>query len=121
MTEREMQLAGQLFGGKEAAQQSMGAIQAVKEAFKEVMPGLDFDKIVGEVGAEMKRLGVQGQMELASALFGGGQSNAFVPYGPGAYPRMAEQSQQPGHLTEQPGHGVHGVEQPQQRREGMSL
>jgi len=38
--------------------------------------------IVPEVGAEMSRLGTQGTMELASALFNG---NAFVPYGPGQY------------------------------------
>ena len=38
--------------------------------------------ILSDVGAEMGRLGVQGQMEMASALFGNG---AFVPYGPGQY------------------------------------
>lgn len=31
---------------------------------------------------EMRRMGSQGSMELASALFSG---NAFVPYGPGQY------------------------------------
>lgn len=38
--------------------------------------------IVPEVGAEISRLGTQGAMETASALFNG---NAFVPYGPGQY------------------------------------
>jgi len=33
-----------------------------------------------EIGDEMKRLGVQGQAELASALFTG---NSYVPYGQG--------------------------------------
>ena len=37
---------------------------------------------VPDVAAEAKRLGTQGQMELANALFNG---SAFVPYGPGQY------------------------------------
>lgn len=37
---------------------------------------------VPEVCAELKRLGTQGQMESANALFNG---QAFVPYGPGQY------------------------------------
>ena len=43
--------------------------------------------ILSDVGSEMGRLGVQGQMELASAIFGNG---AFVPYGPGQYTPSAE-------------------------------
>ncbi len=35
-----------------------------------------------QIGAELKRLGTQGAMELASALFNG---HGFVPYGPGQY------------------------------------
>jgi hypothetical protein len=35
-----------------------------------------------EMGSELGRLGVQGSMELASALFNG---HAFVPYGPGQW------------------------------------
>jgi hypothetical protein len=38
--------------------------------------------ILQDVGSEMKRLGVQGQMEAASLLFNG---SAFVAYGPGQY------------------------------------
>jgi hypothetical protein len=45
--------------------------------------------ILNDVGAEMGRLGTQGQMELASAIFNG---NAFVPYGPGQYTPSAEQT-----------------------------
>jgi hypothetical protein len=37
-------------------------------------------KAVGEIGQELARMGVQGQAELASALFTG---NAYVPYGQG--------------------------------------
>ena len=35
-----------------------------------------------EIKAELSRLGTQGSMELASALFNG---SSFVPYGPGQY------------------------------------
>ena len=52
--------------------------------------------ILQDVGSEMKRLGVQGQMEIASALFSG---NAFVPYGPGQY--TPSPTQQPGQENEQ--------------------
>ena len=59
-----------------------GAIEAIKEGVQKVLPGLSLDKILGDIGAELGRLGVQGQMEMASALFNG---SAFVPYGPGQY------------------------------------
>jgi len=39
-----------------------------------------FSKGVGEIGQELARMGVQGQAELASALFTG---NGYVPYGQG--------------------------------------
>lgn len=53
-----------------------------------------------EIGAEMSRLGTQGSMELASALFNG---SGFVPYGPGQYTpdaSQAEQNQEQGHEQE---------------------
>lgn len=52
---------------------------------------------VQETGAEMRRLGVQGSMEVANALFSG---HAFTPYGPGQWPSAeregARQQQQRG-------------------------
>jgi hypothetical protein len=39
-----------------------------------------FFNAVGEIGQELSRMGVQGQAELASALFTG---NGYVPYGQG--------------------------------------
>jgi hypothetical protein len=51
-----------------------------------------FMQIVKEVGEEMKRMGVQGQMELASAIFNG---HAFVPYGPGQRATEAEKAIEP--------------------------
>jgi hypothetical protein len=62
--------------------ESQGMWGAIMEGIAAVAPGLNFSDIVGDIGAEMGRLGVQGQMELASAIFGG---DAFVPYGPGQY------------------------------------
>lgn len=54
--------------------------EGLGDAVQSIAPGLsDFGP---EVGAELSRLGTQGAMELASALFGG---SAFVPYGPGQY------------------------------------
>lgn len=65
---------------------TMGAIEAAVEGIKEGVqafaPGLTLKDILQDVGAELKRLGVQGQMEVSSALFNGG---AFVPYGPGQW------------------------------------
>jgi len=51
-----------------------------------------FTEILNEVGEEMKRMGVQGQMEMASAIFNG---NAFVPYGPGQRTTEAEKAIEP--------------------------
>jgi hypothetical protein len=62
----------------------------MKDALHTVAPGLK--DLVPETGAELKRLGVQGQMELANALFNG---SAFVPYGPGQYTPTQEQGQTP--------------------------
>lgn len=47
-----------------------------------------WETIKGDVKAEMSRLGTQGAMELASALFNG---SGFVPYGPGQYTPTVEQ------------------------------
>ena len=49
-------------------------------AREKFLSGLNLDKILGDVGAELGRLGVQGQAELGAALF---QGNAYVPYGQG--------------------------------------
>lgn len=50
-------------------------------------------KAIGpEIGAEVSRMGTQGSMELASALFNG---SAFVPYGPGQYTPSPEPEQGP--------------------------
>ena len=60
----------------------MGAIEAVKEGVQAIAPGLSLSNILSDIGSELGRLGVQGQMEMASGLFNG---SAFVPYGPGQY------------------------------------
>lgn len=61
--------------------------ESLKESVLEVAPGLA--NLVPEVKAELSRLGTQGSMELASALFHG---QSFVPYGPGQYTPTPEHS-----------------------------
>ena len=57
---------------------AMGAVKEAFAEFKEMMaPGLTWDKLSSEVGAEMKHMGDLGRSELANALFGNG---AFVLY-----------------------------------------
>lgn len=63
-------------------------LRNVKEAITAVAPGLE--DALPEAKAELSRLGTQGAMELASALFG---NSAFVPYGPGQYTPSVEQAQ----------------------------
>lgn len=64
----------------DTARQLFDSLKNVKDAVQAVAPGLK--DLVPEATAELKRLGTQGSMELASALFNG---NGFVPYGPGQY------------------------------------
>ena len=60
----------------------------MKEAITAIAPGLE--NIGSEMGAELSRLGTQGAMEMAQALFNGA---AFTPYGPGQYTPTAESNQ----------------------------
>ena len=94
--EQEKQLADQLFG---QGQENKSALEAVKEAFQSIAPGLSLDKIVGDVSHEMKQQLAFGAHELAAALFNG---SGFV-----MYPRGARDD----HGKD--GHGVHGPEQGQ--------
>jgi hypothetical protein len=54
--------------------------EVMKEAITAIAPGLE--NVGPEVSAELSRLGTQGALEMAQALFNGG---AFTPYGPGQY------------------------------------
>ena len=71
----------------EIAKKLFDSLSGVKEAVQAIAPGLK--DLVPEAKAELGRLGTQGSMELASALFNG---NGFVPYGPGQYTPSVEQS-----------------------------
>lgn len=84
----------------------MGVMEAIKEGIQAIAPGLSLSNILHDVGSELGRLGVQGQMEAASALFNG---NAFVPYGPGQYTPS----------TETPDHGlpIEAMKQPEMQQE----
>jgi hypothetical protein len=57
-----------------------GFFEVMKEAITAIAPGLE--NVGPEVSAELSRLGTQGALEMAQALFNGG---AFTPYGPGQY------------------------------------
>jgi hypothetical protein len=63
-------------------------IEVMQEALSAIAPGLQ--DAGTEMKAEMSRLGTQGAMELANALFNG---SAFVPYGPGQYTPTPEMDQ----------------------------
>lgn len=76
--------AKKLFDGLKAAQ------AVAKDAALTATPGLK--TFMPEVKAELSRMGTQGAMELASALFGNG---AFVPYGPGQYTPDVEKEHVP--------------------------
>lgn len=68
-----------------------------------------FSEAVSEIGQELGRMGVQGQAELASALFTG---NAYVPYGQGQQRPSVE-------------HGLEGLhneaQEMQQENDGRSM
>jgi hypothetical protein len=70
----------------------MEILKEVGETASQVLPGLSLSKMVDDVGAEVKRLGVQGQMEAASLIYNG---HAFVPYGPGQRVTEAERAIEP--------------------------
>ena len=59
---------------------------------------LDLSEIFADLAAETNRLGTQGSMELANALFNG---TGFVPYGPGQYMPSPEVPQEQAQAPEQ--------------------
>ncbi|MBI1347059.1 hypothetical protein GC163_12305 [bacterium] len=63
-------------------------VEVMKEAISAIAPGLE--NVGPQVGAELSRLGTQGAMEMAQALFNGA---AFTPYGPGQYTPTPELDQ----------------------------
>lgn len=94
---------------KQAAQ--IGAVEAVKEGVVAIAPGLE--NLFSDMKAELSRLGTQGTMELASALFNG---SAFVPYGPGVY--TPSQEQDAGVHGREVSDGKEEAQQEQQRERG---
>lgn len=83
----------------------------MKEALDALAPGL---KNAGpEMSAELSRLGTQGAMEMAQALFNGA---AFTPYGPGQYSPTPELDQgTPDHVSQE------AEQQQQQERGGREM
>jgi hypothetical protein len=72
-------------------------VKSLVQGVLALLPGTK--DIVPEAKAELSRLGTQGSMELASALFNG---HGFVPYGPGQYTPdvQHDQGQEQGHEHE---------------------
>jgi len=66
-----------------------------------------FKEIMSDAGAELGRLGVQGQAELAGAIFNG---NAFVPYGDGQKAPEQQQTAQAEPQMESPAQEMGGRE-----------
>jgi hypothetical protein len=79
MSEIAQKLFEGLKSGKDAVQ------SRIQESLSRLLP---------ELTAEGKRLGTQGNMEMASGVFG---NSAFVPYGPGQYTPTPDQQRQPDH------------------------
>jgi hypothetical protein len=91
----QQEKARELFGGP---QQSMGALEALKEAFLAIAPGL---KNAGqEIKEELAHKAGHGAHELAAALFNG---SGFV-----MYPRGGKDD-----------HGIHGPQQSQEGHQGV--
>jgi len=86
--------------------------QSLGERFMEMLSD-SAQRIVPELGAELGRLGVQGQMEMASAIFG---NSAFVPYGPGQYTPSNDNQGMPNPEVQSP-----QIEPPEQSRGGMHM
>ena len=86
--------------------EKIGAIEAAVEGVKAVAPGLSWDKIVKDIGHEIKQQGQMGSHELAAAIFSG---NAFVMYPRGSRDDNQQQGQEQGH-------GVHGPQQEGQQQ-----
>jgi hypothetical protein len=78
-------------------------LQVMKEAISAIAPGLN--NVGAEIGAELSRLGKQGALEMAQALFNGA---AFTPYGPGQYTPTPQVGKD---------HGQEVKTEPQQERE----
>lgn len=89
----------------------MGVLEAAREGIKVVLegfyPGLTLHDILHDGIREMKRLGVQGQMELANVLYNG---SAFVPYGPGQWSK-----------PDREGGPDHGFPDKEQERGGIEI
>ena len=74
--------------------------QVMKEAMNTIAPGIQ--NMGPQINAELARLGKQGSLEVAQALF---NQAAFTPYGPGQYtptPELDKGGQEPASHTPRP-------------------
>jgi hypothetical protein len=82
--------------------------ESLKEGVLTIAPGLE--TIGSDIGSEMGRLAMQGQSEIASALFTG---NGYVPYGQGQTRGDSMDANE--------GQDAPKIEAPQQDRGGMEM
>lgn len=87
--------------------------EVMKDAITAIAPGLE--NVGPQVNAELSRLGTQGAMEMAQALFNGA---AFTPYGPGQYTPTPEVGQG---SHEQEVQGVQPHQEQAQERGGREM
>jgi len=117
MTEKEKELASQIFGQQQ--EQSRGFLGAIKDAIQSIMPGLSMEKIASDLGKEVTHQVGMGAHEISAAIF---NNSAFVMYPRGS---KDDHMQEQGKDVQQPEHGVHGPEQqrdqPHLERGGRSM
>src|SRR5438034_551225 len=97
MAKEKQKLAEILRQGSQP-EQSIGAIEAVKEGIQAIAPGLTLSKILNDVGAELKQMGMHGAHEAVAGLF---TESAFV-----MYPRTSQG-------VDDPQHGLEAMKQPE--------
>ena len=95
----------EVFGQDKAGEQQIGALEAVREGFQAVAPGLSLRKIFGDIKNELTEQLKHGSHELSAALFNG---SPFVMYARGG--RDNEQHQ-----------GSPEVQQQEQERGGREM
>ena len=83
----------EVFGQDKAPAQQIGALEAVKEGFQAVAPGLSLRKIFGDIKNELTEQLKHGSHELSAALFNG---SPFVMYARGGRDNEQQNEQQQG-------------------------
>lgn len=87
---------------KAGGDQQVGAVQAAVEGVQAIVPGLSLDKILSDIGKELKDQVQHGAHEMASVLFTG---NTYIQYARDPEPNT-------------PDHGLSEMQQGQEQDRG---